>query len=66
MRRHGSWIRYSTLSHPVFILLLMVFLIAGSMIEKATTIHGYEAVAITFPGFAEALAQLGGKISIEE
>lgn len=40
---------------------VMSLAIAGSMLQGTTTINGYEAVNITYPGFAEAVQGLGGK-----
>ncbi|MDQ1256754.1 MAG: 3-phosphoshikimate 1-carboxyvinyltransferase [Candidatus Hydrogenedentes bacterium] len=40
---------------------VMALAIAGTMIDGWTTIHGYEAVEVTFPGFVEALNRLGAK-----
>jgi 3-phosphoshikimate 1-carboxyvinyltransferase len=39
---------------------VMSLAIAGSMLPASTTIEGYEAVNITYPGFADAMRQLGG------
>lgn len=39
---------------------VMSLAIAGSMLQGTTTINGYEAVNITYPGFAEAVQGLGG------
>lgn len=39
---------------------VMALAVAGTRAEGKTTIHGYEAVAITFPTFVEYLASLGG------
>jgi 3-phosphoshikimate 1-carboxyvinyltransferase len=44
---------------------IMALAIAGSLIPGRTVVHGSEAVSVTFPAFAEALRQLGGKISVE-
>jgi 3-phosphoshikimate 1-carboxyvinyltransferase len=38
---------------------VMALAIAGTMLPGTTRIRGYEAVAITFPGFADKLAGLG-------
>jgi len=43
---------------------VMALAIAATMLPEPTTIHGYEAVAITYPGFAEALASLGGAATV--
>jgi 3-phosphoshikimate 1-carboxyvinyltransferase len=40
---------------------VMSLAIAATQIPGCTAIHGYEAVNITFPGFAEALRGVGGK-----
>lgn len=43
---------------------VMALAIAATQIREETVIHGYEAVAITFPGFAEALETLGGQLQL--
>ncbi len=43
---------------------VMSLAIAGSAIVDETTIRGYEAVTITYPGFAESLQALGGKVRL--
>jgi len=40
---------------------VMSLAIAGSMLPGGTIISGYEAVNITYPGFAEAMRSLGGR-----
>ena len=42
---------------------VMALAIAGTHIEGETTIEGAEAMDITYPGFAEALAGLGGDVA---
>jgi 3-phosphoshikimate 1-carboxyvinyltransferase len=44
---------------------IMALAIAGGLIPGRTIIHDSEAVAVTFPTFAEALRKLGGKVSAE-
>lgn len=43
---------------------VMSLAIAGSMLPGGTIISGYEAVNITYPGFAQALHTLGGRAVI--
>ena len=45
---------------------VMALAVAGTAIAGQTTVHGYEAAAVTFPGFAEALNTLGGKAQVTE
>jgi 3-phosphoshikimate 1-carboxyvinyltransferase len=45
---------------------VMALAIAGTMLGEPTVIRGYEAVAVTFPGFVEALNRLGAQASIIE
>jgi len=45
---------------------VMSLAIAGTMLPGVTTIDGYEAVNITYPGFKEALEGLGGKARVVE
>ncbi len=42
---------------------VMALAIAGTHIEGETTIEGAEAMDITYPGFADALARLGGSVA---
>jgi 3-phosphoshikimate 1-carboxyvinyltransferase len=41
---------------------VMALAVAGSMAEGQTTIHGAEAMAVTFPGFLESMRRLGAEI----
>jgi len=43
---------------------VMALAIAGAMLPGTTTIHGYEAVDITFPSFLQALQGLGGNARV--
>lgn len=43
---------------------VMSLAIAGSMLPGTTSIEGYEAVNITYPGFAEAMQRLGGRAAV--
>ena len=45
---------------------VMALAVAGTMLSEPTTIHGYEAVSVTYPGFTEALRRLGGKVRVVE
>ena len=45
---------------------VMALAIAGTMLPGTTVIHGYEAVDITFPGFADKLRELGGSVRVVE
>ncbi len=45
---------------------VMALAVAGTALDGQTTVHGYEAAAVTFPGFAEALNALGGKARVTE
>lgn len=45
---------------------VMALAIAGTAIPGTTIIHGYEAAAVTYPGFADALTKLGAITRIEE
>ncbi|MBN2311473.1 MAG: 3-phosphoshikimate 1-carboxyvinyltransferase [Candidatus Hydrogenedentes bacterium] len=40
---------------------VMALAVAGTAAAGTTTVHGYEAVSITFPGFLDALRRLGGR-----
>jgi 3-phosphoshikimate 1-carboxyvinyltransferase len=42
---------------------IMALGIAGTQTEGTTTIHGADAVDVTYPGFAEALRVLGGRVA---
>lgn len=42
----------------------MALAIAATQARGNTTIHNAEAVSVTYPGFAEALANLGGRITL--
>jgi len=42
----------------------MALAIAGTMSDKPTVVRGCEAVSVTYPGFAEALSGLGGRVTI--
>lgn len=42
---------------------VMSLAVAGTRLAGTTTIHGYEAVNVTYPGFLDALAGLGAKAS---
>ena len=44
---------------------VMALAIAAGHAKGATRIHGYEAAAVTFPTFVEALAGLGGRTHLE-
>jgi 3-phosphoshikimate 1-carboxyvinyltransferase len=44
---------------------IMALAIAGTMIPGRTTIRGCEAMAVTFPAFAETLTNLGGKAQLD-
>lgn len=39
---------------------IMALAIAGTLIDEPVTIHGCEAIAVTYPGFVDDLARLGG------
>jgi len=41
---------------------VMALAVAGTAIEGRTTVHGYEAVTVTYPGFVDALTELGGAV----
>ncbi len=43
---------------------VMALAIAGAMLEEETVIDGYEAVSITYPGFAEAMKKLGNSAAV--
>ncbi len=45
---------------------VMSLAIAGTMLPGTTTIHGFEAVNITFPTFLDALKDLGGNARLVE
>jgi 3-phosphoshikimate 1-carboxyvinyltransferase len=45
---------------------VMSLAIAGAMLPGITTINGYEAVNITYPGFAEAVKSLGGRAHVRD
>ncbi len=45
---------------------VMSLAIAATRIPGKTVIHGYEAVDITYPGFADALAGLGAKVTVTD
>jgi 3-phosphoshikimate 1-carboxyvinyltransferase len=45
---------------------VMALAVAGTMLPGSTTIRGYEAVKVTYPGFLEALRCLGGKARLVE
>lgn len=45
---------------------VMSLAIAGAMLPGATHIQGYEAVEVTYPGFAKVLESLGGKVRVTE
>ena len=45
---------------------VMSLAIAATCIPGKTVIHGYEAVNITYPGFAEALESLGAKVAVTD
>jgi len=45
---------------------VMALAVAGTAAAGPTTIRGYEAVAVTFPAFAECLSGLGGRVRTEE
>jgi 3-phosphoshikimate 1-carboxyvinyltransferase len=46
--------------------IVMALAIAGTMLPGTTTIHGYEAVNITFPSFLGVLTGLGAKARLVE
>ncbi|MFP4501779.1 MAG: 3-phosphoshikimate 1-carboxyvinyltransferase [Candidatus Hydrogenedentota bacterium] len=43
---------------------VMALAIAGTLLNGTTTIHGYEAVEITFPNFLEVLRGLGANVRL--
>jgi 3-phosphoshikimate 1-carboxyvinyltransferase len=43
---------------------VMALAVAGTQLEGVTTIHGSEAVAVTYPGFADAMTQLGAQLEM--
>ena len=43
---------------------VMALAVAGSAIPGDTAIRGYEAVAVTYPGFVEDLASVGGNVQV--
>jgi len=43
---------------------IMALAIAGTMVFGTTTIQGFEAVNVTYPGFLEALRRLGAKARV--
>ena len=45
---------------------IMSLAIAGSAIEGDTIIHGADAMAVTYPGFADDLSALGGNLDLLE
>ncbi len=45
---------------------VMALAVAASMLKEPTVIHGYEAASITYPGFAEALSQLGARVHVTD
>ncbi|HIJ74871.1 MAG TPA: 3-phosphoshikimate 1-carboxyvinyltransferase [Candidatus Hydrogenedentes bacterium] len=45
---------------------VMALAIAGAMLDGETRIRGYEAAAVTYPGFADALARIGGNVRLAE
>ena len=45
---------------------VMSLAIAGTMATGDTTIEGAEAAAVTYPGFADALTALGGRVELTE
>lgn len=44
--------------------IVMSLAIAGSMLPGTTTINGYEAVNVTYPGFLDAMQRLGAKARV--
>ncbi|MBI1321165.1 MAG: 3-phosphoshikimate 1-carboxyvinyltransferase [Candidatus Hydrogenedens sp.] len=45
--------------------IVMSLAIGASMLEGPTTIHGADAVAVTYPGFPAALQGIGGNVAME-
>lgn len=45
---------------------VMALAIAGTTVSGTTTIHGFKAVNVTYPGFLEALRRLGGKAHVAD
>lgn len=43
---------------------IMALSVAATQVEAVTTVHGADAVDVTYPGFADALRHLGGSLSI--
>lgn len=43
---------------------VMALAVAGTQIKEATTIHDSEAVAVTYPGFVDTMAQLGATLQM--
>lgn len=41
---------------------VMALAIAGTVVSGRTIVHGSEAAGVTYPGFVDALAQLGAKV----
>jgi len=44
---------------------IMALAIAATAIPEEVRIHGADAVDVTYPGFAEDLQRLGGKITVQ-
>jgi 3-phosphoshikimate 1-carboxyvinyltransferase len=45
---------------------IMALVIAGCHIPGATVVRGADAMAVTYPGFMDALRSLGGKVAVRE
>jgi len=45
---------------------VMALAVAGCAIEGRSVIHGAEAMAVTYPGFADAMIALGADLRVEE
>lgn len=45
---------------------VMALAVAACMLPEPTTVNGYEAAAVTFPGFVEALRRLGANAKLIE
>jgi 5-enolpyruvylshikimate-3-phosphate synthase len=42
----------------------MALSIAATRVDGVTTVHGADAVDVTYPGFGDALRQLDGDLSV--